>query len=278
MNYTHPKEKRYELIGKIFGALFWLSPMGWVSFAMLPFIAFSLWWTRKFLETHLYGHSIQLSEHQYPEIYELVLKHSQTMGLKSPPEVFIMESGGYKNALAARFLSKKYVLLFSELVSSCLEADDGSMEFIVAHEIAHHAKGHTSFWRNLWMLPTSIFPPLFLAWKRNCEYTADGVAMSVCSDPKAAAAGLAILAGKPFKSKTNINIPALMAQEHKMPKLFSFYQEIYSSHPRITLRLQHLNQAYVQITQNANHQSQISQPTQKNQPTQINQQEFKKSA
>ncbi len=43
---------------------------------------------------HIKGHGVRLSEKQLPEIYARVISASEKLGLKTTPEVYVMQAGG----------------------------------------------------------------------------------------------------------------------------------------------------------------------------------------
>ena len=109
---------------------------------------------------------------------------------------------------------------------------------MVAHELAHHAAGHVSIFRQeIFLYPITYIPFLYKAYLRACELTADRLALVVTGDLQASQRALISLAcgSEALSSKTNI--VTFMNQEVEFLLFFGFLREIISTHPRITKRV-----------------------------------------
>jgi len=246
--FRHPKESMYRNICMVIGGLAWVAILFVTVFSALLFllpIALFLWISEKFFQASIYGNSVQVSSNQYKEIYGLTLSLSQQLQLKQTPDVFVVNSNGMINAVAVRFLSAKYVLLYSNMVDLlwCDKTQD-KLRTVIAHELAHHAAGHVSFWINLLMKPALFIPFLGAAYKRSCELTADRIAAEVVGNEADAMAALIIIASGSSRLIPQTSQQAFLDQEHKVPSFFGFLQEILSFHPRMTKRIIALNNFY----------------------------------
>lgn len=94
------------------------------------------------------SNAIRVSEKQFPEIDALTKKLSNAIGLKKVPDVYILESGGFLNAFATRFLRRNFVILFSEVVELAYEEGKDALAFVIAHELAHLKCRHI-LWQKL---------------------------------------------------------------------------------------------------------------------------------
>lgn len=187
--------------------------------------------------THLRGNAVRLGPDQFPELYQRVLRLSAKVGLKEAPEAYLMESGGSLNALATKFLGRKFIVLFSDLVEACGDNED-ALDFIVGHELGHLHAGHLR-WRWL-LLPGYFVPFLGTAYSRCCEYTCDRYGFAVSQNRTKALDGLCILAaGGALGAKVNRN--ALSAQRQELNGPMMKLGEWLSTHPPITKRLDALN-------------------------------------
>ena len=170
------------------------------------------------------------------------------MNLSKIPEVFVVNSNGVINAVAIRGLSKQYVFLYSSLVDLMLLDKEGTgmneLKMIIGHELAHHAAGHTGMVRNLLLLPARVIPFVGNAYSRACELTADHVGTVFTKDIEASKRALVALAcgSKSMVDKTNIE--SFMQQEKEVPPITGFINELYSSHPRMTLRVKEMEYTY----------------------------------
>jgi Zn-dependent protease with chaperone function len=230
----HPKEALYRTLCLVFGLLLWV-PLLIVAIVFIPFVAFFLWIASMFFKASLYGNAVKVSENQFKELHEIKLDLSNQMNIKNAPEFFIFNADGAMNALAVRFLNTKYILLFSSLVDLLNTDDKQQLKAILAHELAHHAAGHTGFWLNLAMKPAMFIPFLGAAYSRSCEYTADRIAVHFVGD--AVSDALLQLACGSSALSEKLSTDKFLEQETQVPVFAGFINEIYSSHPRMTRRI-----------------------------------------
>ncbi|MFC1764386.1 M48 family metalloprotease [Planctomycetota bacterium] len=242
--YRHPKEKVYFRMAVIVSLLVWL-PLSIFLIASLVFMAFlliptlvSCWIAGQFFKARIFGHCVRVSQSQYESVYTMLQDVSSRLGIRQMPNVFIMNSEGAINAVAQRFVGKRYVLLYSSLVDLLYQTGQpNQLKFVVAHELAHYAAGHVSFWKNLLIRPALLLPHFGLAYTRACELTADRIALAVTGDPHAAKAALAGLAAGSQKLASQLDIQSFMDQEAEVTGLFGFISELYAPHPRLTKRV-----------------------------------------
>ncbi|PSL15735.1 Zn-dependent protease with chaperone function [Marinobacterium halophilum] len=238
----HPKEKLYRLMCMVIGGLIWagllLGTMLSILLMLLP-VALVLWVAGRFFRATLYGNSVQVNQQQYAELNAMVQDVGRQLGLGRIPETFVVNAGGLTNALAVKFLSTQYVLMFSSLVDLLWdEKNNDRVRMIVAHELAHHAAGHVNFWINLLMKPAMFVPFLGAAYSRSCELTADRIAAaSIPANREAAVTAMITLASGSQVLTPHTSVEAFKRQEQQIPKVFGFLQEILSSHPRMTKRI-----------------------------------------
>lgn len=238
----HPKEKFYRTLCLIFGAIIWtlllLSTFLSILIFLIP-IALVLWITGKFFQASVFGNGVNVNEHQYPEINQIVKESAQRLDLKVLPKTFIINAQGMTNALTVKYLTGRYVVLFSDLIDLLWEDDQqkNQIRFVIAHELAHHAAGHTNFWSNLLMKPAMFIPFLGAAYSRARELTCDRIAAALVQDQKACTNALISIVSGSRELITLTNKTAFINQEHQVPSGFGFFQEILSSHPRMTKRV-----------------------------------------
>jgi len=247
----HPKEKLYRTTCMIVGGLAWLILLLSTAFLILIFlipIGIVLWVSEKFFQASIYGNSVMVSENQYSKVHSLIKDTANNLQLTYIPTTFVVNSDGMINAVAIKFLSKKYVLLFSSLVD--IFWDDENQEklnVIIAHELAHHAAGHVNFWANLLMKPAMFIPFLGSAYSRSCELTADRIAASYINNESACVDSLITLASGSRELVTQTDKEAFVHQETMVPGFFGFMQEILSSHLRMTRRIIAIHKFYNEV-------------------------------
>ena len=244
----HPKESIYRSICMILGMLIWVALLWGTQFLaalfLLP-IALFLWISQKFFQASIYGNSVHVNNNQYKEIDDIIQCVSRQLGLKKIPEVFVMNSNGTINALAIKFLSSKYVLLYSSLVDLLwCDRNQDKLRTIVAHELAHHAAGHVNFWISLLIKPAMFIPFLGSAYQRSCELTADRIAAKIVGNEASTTAALITIASGSNRLITQTSLHAFLDQERSVPNFFAFLQTILSSHPRMTKRIIAIHKFY----------------------------------
>ncbi|MGB9610788.1 MAG: M48 family metallopeptidase [Bryobacteraceae bacterium] len=243
----HPKESAYFTLAAVAGVIAWLFLIwiviliGWII--ALPLLVLA-WFAEKFFRAQLLGNSVRVSETQFPEIHEMARNFSARLGLTKTPDLFIVNGNGLVNALAIRHLRNKYILLMSDLVDLLLST--GSLDelgAVVGHELGHHALGHTSPLKNFFLFPGLLVPFLGSAYSRACELSADRAGMWLAGSKTAAIRALGALACGSRALTPRLNIDAFVGQEQEAAGFFGFLINIYSSHPRLTLRVQELRAA-----------------------------------
>lgn len=246
LSLRHPKESMYFAIGAIIGGIAWFVLIWFIilfAWIAIP-IAIVLWMMEQWCKVELLGNSVKVTQYQYPEIFDIVKNHTQRLNIKKLPQVFIVTSHGIINAIALKFLKDKYIILLSELVDTMLaHSSIKELSSIIGHEVGHHAAGHTAWWRTLLLKPATVVPFLGLAYSRACELTADRIGMYLCGDRESACRGLVTLACGSEILSPKTNIEAFKEQEALLPPIFTFFHNLYSTHPRITKRIIELEKA-----------------------------------
>jgi Zn-dependent protease with chaperone function len=158
-------------------------------------------------QARLKGSAIQVSGTQFPEIHAVVQDYAQRLGLNEVPQTYIIEDNRL-NAAALKHGSKQYVILIDDIVyGATATGNDKTLSFIIGHELAHHALGHTGFWRHM---IASRYPTL----SRLDEFSCDAVAHALVGDANAAHDAIALfLVGPQLYQKVNRTALAQQALE-----------------------------------------------------------------
>ncbi len=243
----HPKEKLYRILCLIVGSLIWLSLLPILVISSIPLLVlfvFCLWVVNKFFQASMYGSAVHVNESQHSKINNIIKEIAQQLNMTKVPDVFIFNAQGATNAIAAKFFSGKYILLFSDLVDLLWENSEKEekLRFVIAHEMAHHAAGHTSFWLGLIMKPAMLVPYLGAAYKRSCELTSDRIAATLVANKESSLQALVTLASGSRELIVHTDIAAFAKQEQRIPSFFGFLLEILSTHPRMTRRVMAIEQ------------------------------------
>jgi Zn-dependent protease with chaperone function len=180
---------------------------------------------------HVRGNGVRISERQLPELHARVAAAAQKLGLDRTPEVYVVQAGGALNAFATKLLSRRFVVLYSDLVDQC--QDPRQLDFVVGHEVGHLAAGHL---RWSWLVaPFLLVPWLGTAYLRAREYTADRCGLLVAGDVEQSMRGLVVLAGG-GKIAASANLAAFMAQIRETGGFWMAVLELSATHPYLCKR------------------------------------------
>ncbi|WP_338818906.1 Protease HtpX [Moorella thermoacetica] len=236
----HEKERIYLIICMLIGGIVWFALI-WVAWLLVIPVVIISWLFGQYFKAYIYGNAIRVSQEQFKEIHEVVKEMTRELNIAGIPDVFILSGQGNLNSLAVNFLSGRYILLYGELVDLSLKRDaHAELRMIIGHELAHHALGHVNLWRNLLLLPSKIIPFLGGAYSRACELSADRVGMALARDGEAARKALLALTVGSEALAAELDTEAFIAQEKYIPPVMGFIYELYSSHPRMSVRISEL--------------------------------------
>lgn len=199
----------------------------------LPIGLLADYFNRKKIMALLRGSSIEVGHDQFPELQSCADDFARRLGLKQTPAVYIVE-GNVLNAAAARIGSRQVITLVDDVVDACLRSGDPrALSFVLAHEMAHHALGHTSRFRT--MLAGS-----YKKLSRLNELSCDSVALALVGDPQIAAQALLVLLTGP-QLVPYVNVAALLRQAQDVASDKATLQaERRLSHPLLLRRLQRM--------------------------------------
>src|SRR2546428_1108444 len=152
--------------------------------------------------------------------------------MKNARDVYVEEAGGLRNVFATLFLGSNFVVIHSDVLALAMEQGEAAVGFIVAHELAHHKRGHL---KNRWLtFPGRLVPYLGFAYSRACEYTCDRFGAR-CQPDGAVAGLLALAAGKQLYKAVD---PAEFAPQGITENDFWVRRaEFMSTHPRLPKRI-----------------------------------------
>jgi Zn-dependent protease with chaperone function len=176
----------------------------WLVVIMAPIVEY---FNRKRAMAALKGSAVQVGPEQIPELHQCAVTIAERLGMKAPPAVYIVE-GNVINAAAMRLAGQQVVVLQDDIVDACLRSGDArTLMFILGHEMAHHALGHTGMLRaNL----SRVFKKL----SRLDEFSCDAVAGVLVDDRNVSARAITVLTvGPQLLSFLNHNTLMMQAQE-----------------------------------------------------------------
>jgi type II secretory pathway pseudopilin PulG len=171
------------------------------------------------------GNAVRVSHRQFPELHTRCKHAAESLGLDDTPEVYLMQAGGVLNAFATKLLSRKFVIVYSDLADDCL--DSRQLDFVVGHEMGHLAAGHLRWNAFLW--PFMLVPWLGAAYMRAREYTCDCCGYAVVGDAESSMRGLLVFAAG-GKHAAAADIRAFMDQRRETGQFWSSVLELVSTH------------------------------------------------
>ncbi|MGE0455496.1 MAG: M48 family metallopeptidase [Vicinamibacteria bacterium] len=233
-----PRERQLFGIAVVFSSLVWLALVVSIVgiFYGVAGLLFGLLAQALFLAS-VRGNGLCVSERQLPDVHEAVVRSSRRLGLAEVPEVYVVQAGGTLNAFATRLLTRKFVIIFSDLIDACQDARQ--LEFVVGHEVGHLAAGHLKWNTFLW--PFMLVPLLGMAYSRAREYTCDLCGLAVVEDPEPAMRGLIVLAAG-GRQAARADVGAFMEQRLETGTLWSAVVELASTHPYLCKRVAALHE------------------------------------
>ena len=233
-----PKERPLFVFGVIFSASVWavltLATLG-IGLLYAVFIAAFVLIAHALFLAHVKGNGVRVSERQLPELHARVKQAAAKLGMSEVPEVYLLQHGGFLNAFATKLLSRKFVIILSDLADQC--QDPRQLDFIIGHELGHFAAGHLAW--NAFLAPYKIFPLLGAAYSRACEYTCDRCGHAVTGDYEASKRALVVLAAG-GKHAVRVNLDAFIEQQSDTGAFWMAIYELVSSHPYLCKRVAEL--------------------------------------
>jgi uncharacterized membrane-anchored protein/Zn-dependent protease with chaperone function len=179
----------------------------WVAGAILGFLGFlmlSFWISWRLLYVYVLGHSIRVSETQYPQLYRLIDEASKILAIETPT-TFIMQGHGLFEALVVkRFNRQGLIILTSNLVDDLAERGASrELMFFIGRQLGLMATGYFRFWFMKGFGRIAL--PFYLAWQRRCNFTADRIGLLVAGELHAAEQALVtITAGSAVAPSTSV--------------------------------------------------------------------------
>jgi Zn-dependent protease with chaperone function/Tfp pilus assembly protein PilE len=227
-----PKEKPLFVAGAILSGLAWLgvvvSLVGvlYALFGALFFLA-----AHALFLAHARTNGVRVDERQLPDLHARVRTAAGRLGIEKLPEIYVVQGAGLLNAFATKLLSRRYVILLSDLVDHC--EDPRQLDFVVGHELGHFAAGHLKW--NLFLLPYRLVPWLGAAYSRACEYTCDRCGLAAAGDLEQAMRGLVVLAAG-GRIAARVDLAAFSAQREEAGGFWTTVLELTSYHPFLCKR------------------------------------------
>ena len=230
-----PKEPPLFVLGVIFSTLVWLvavvGTLG-IGLVYIGLAAFFILTAHAVFLAHVRGNGIRISRNQLPDLYARCEAAALKLGLERMPEVYLMQQGGLLNAFATKLLSRRFVIIYSDLADAC--ADPRQLDFVIGHEIGHLAAGHLAW--NAFLAPFRVVPWAGPAYSRAREYTCDRCGLHAVEALEPALRGLAVLAAG-GRLAQQVDVGAFAAQRLESGRFWMATAELCMSHPYLCKRV-----------------------------------------
>lgn len=244
------KELRTNREHVLFGISAAISAVVWIlicvsviGLAYSLLVAVGVLMAHALLMAHVTGNGVRVSASQLPEIWRKVQEASRKLGLATAPEVYVVQAGGILNAFATKLLSRRFVIVYSDLVDACEIGEPGQvteLDFVIGHEIGHLAAGHLAW--QWFLLPSRIVPLLGPAYSRAREYTCDLCGHAATDNLEVSSRALAVLAAG-GKAGRRVNLDAFVEQVSETGRFWMAIYELNASHPYLSKRVAALRAA-----------------------------------
>ena len=255
-NLVHPKERKYYRIAFVFSmivyailALIVVTAFGGrsgglarasVVFILLFYVGliwFALFLAQGYFVARLRKNAVKLGERQFGDVMGIVKSMAAEIGLKELPEVYLVQQGGALNAFATKFLSRNFMVIYSDIFELAYAEGEDALRFVIAHELGHIHRRHL---RGRWkIIPGFVIPFLAMAYSRGCEYTCDRYG-KFYGRPSGNQGLLLLAAGKALYGKVNEEEVVRQAEEES--GFFMWLAEINASHPSLARRVKHFKE------------------------------------
>lgn len=233
-NLTLKKEKKLFSILLLFSLFVWVGLIG--TLVMIPLVLtsmFLLWIGNGLLVAYLRSDTIEVSQNQMPELYSILLEACSSLGITTPPCIYILQSGGVLNAFATRHASRDFVVLYSDILET-LGHNSNEIKFVLGHELGHIKRKH--IFKSLLILPGLALPLVAPAYHRACESSCDRYGAFVSGDLYASIrAMLAISGGRSLYKE--LHAQPFAQQHHNNRGFFVSLHELISGYPTSSKRV-----------------------------------------
>lgn len=135
---------------------------------------------RFYMAASVKANAVRVGPNQFPELFAIYQDIGARLGMQRLPRFYVVNGNGTVNAYALECNRRhRYVVMHSEIALLYKTSPD-VVEFVLAHELAHHRLRHVSLWRIVVGLVPNLLVLPGQATTRAQEYSADRLAISVC--------------------------------------------------------------------------------------------------
>jgi len=183
------------------------------------------------------GTAVQLSPHQYPELYRTAQDFAEQLGPRRRPDIFLANGNGALNAFAAQATGHDYVVLSNELFANLYQNNRDGLRFILGHEMGHIRLHHVALWYQIAVAYSERIPLLGPALSRLREYSSDGCGAYLAPN---GSTGLVLLASGRYTER-DVDVDELLRQGKALRGFWVGLAQLPRSHPFTVRRLERLH-------------------------------------
>lgn len=204
------------------------------AFAFIGAVPWILWIARALMYAQMRANGVRMTPTQFPEGYRMLAEAAAQFGMRRVPDAYVLSGNGMINAFAAGHGYRRFVVVYSDLFEVGGKVrDPEALRFVIAHEVGHHAAGHTGYFRLLLSNVGMQIPIFGTALSRAQEYSADNYGYAHV--PQGAPGTMALLAaGKYLNAHVNVHELADRAATEK--GLWIHLVNLIQTHPILTWR------------------------------------------
>jgi Zn-dependent protease with chaperone function len=183
------------------------------------------------------GTAVQLSPHQYPELYGTAQDFAEQLGLRRRPDIFLANGNGALNAFAAQATGHDYVVLSNELFANLYQNNRHGLRFILGHEMGHIRLHHVALWYQIAVAYSERIPLLGPALSRLREYSCDGCGAYLSPN---GSTGLVLLASGRYTER-DVDVDEMLRQGKALRGFWVGLAQLPRTHPFTVRRLERLH-------------------------------------
>jgi Zn-dependent protease with chaperone function len=182
------------------------------------------------------GTAVQLSERQFPDLYDTAQEFAEALGLGRRPGLYLANGNGALNAFAAQAAGHDYVVVSNELFANLRGGNHDGLRFILGHEMGHIRLHHVSLSYQIAVAYSQRIPILGPTLSRLREYSCDRLGAALAPH---GATGLVLLASGRH-TEVEVDVDQLLDQGRRLRGFWVGLAQLPRSHPFTVRRLERL--------------------------------------
>jgi Zn-dependent protease with chaperone function len=200
---------------------------------------------KAFGRNQLLGHTVRVTERQFPRIHALNVRAAQALGVPTP--TLYVGQNPHLNAGTYGTNEDAFIMVNGSLID---HFSDAEILDVLGHECGHIQNNHVVYMTTLYFLEYVVnafvgwftYPATVAlkAWSRRAEITCDRAGLLVCKDLNVSMKGLMKLALGSKKLYDELDLDAYLEQYEDGKKGIGRLVELFSTHPFVPKRVQAL--------------------------------------